>query len=152
MNTHTRLMVSLGATLTLAPLALAQNTPQTAGPQPGAPPVNAPAPTNTPPPRNAAAERANAAREAQNGGSPLINLLVVVVVAAAVAVGLAMLAMHLVRAYHPPAGIDALIVGLNNLSFGFLLVPVATGVVLLTAFAFIWHNASGQRPWPNAWW
>ncbi len=89
--------------------------------------------------------------------STAVGLLVVKIagpglVAAAVAVGLAMLAMHLARAYHPPAGIDALIVGLNNLSFGFLLVPVAAGVVLLTAFAFIWHKASGQRPWPNAWW
>ncbi len=72
--------------------------------------------------------------------------------AAAAAVGLAMLAMHLTRTFHPPAGIDPLIVVHNSLSWNFLLMPVAAGVLLLAAFAFVWHNASRRGSWPLRWW
>src|SRR5258708_36191827 len=60
--------------------------------------------------------------------------------AAAGAVGLAMLAMHASRTFHPPAGIDPLIVVVNDMSWSFLLAPVAIGACLLAAFAFVWHN------------
>src|ERR1700751_4325748 len=43
--------------------------------------------------------------------------------AAAVAVGLAMMAMHLTGTFHPPAGIDPLVVVVNNMSWRFLLLP-----------------------------
>ena len=43
--------------------------------------------------------------------------------AGALAVGLAMVAMHLTRSFHPPAGIDPLLVVVNDMSWGFLLVP-----------------------------
>ena len=72
--------------------------------------------------------------------------------AAAAAVGLAMLAMHLTRTFHPPAGIDPLIVVHNDLSWSFLLMPVTAGVLLLAAFAFVWHNASRRGAWPLRWW
>ena len=52
--------------------------------------------------------------------------------------------MHLTRSFHPPAGIDPLVVVLNNMSWSFLLVPVAVGACLLAALAFVWHNASGR--------
>jgi CBS-domain-containing membrane protein len=43
--------------------------------------------------------------------------------AAALAVGLAMLAMHLTRTFHPPAGIDPLLVVVNNMGWSFLSRP-----------------------------
>ena len=77
--------------------------------------------------------------------------------AAAMAVGLAMVAMHLTGAFHPPAGIDPLVVVTNNMSWSFLVVPVAAGAVLLAAFAFAWHNlvargANKGDTWPLRWW
>jgi CBS-domain-containing membrane protein len=89
--------------------------------------------------------------------STMIGLLVVKVAgpgitAAALAVGLAILAMHLTRSFHPPAGIDPLVVVLNNMSWSFLLVPVAVGACLLAALAFVWHNAFRDGSWPRRWW
>ena len=86
-----------------------------------------------------------------------IGLLVVKVTgpgvaAAAVAVGLAMVAMHLTRSFHPPAGIDPLVVVINNLSWSFLLVPVAVGACLLALLAFAWHNLVRRGAWPKQWW
>ena len=77
--------------------------------------------------------------------------------AAALAVGLAMVAMHLTGTFHPPAGIDPLVVVVNNMSWGFLLAPVAIGAVLLALFAFTWHNivargANKGDTWPKEWW
>ena len=68
--------------------------------------------------------------------STLVGLLVVKLFgpnpwAAAMAVGLAMVAMHLSGTFHPPAGIDPLVVVLNNLSWSFLVVPVGIGALLL---------------------
>ena len=94
--------------------------------------------------------------------STLIGLLVVKITgpsagAAALAVGLAMIAMHLTDTFHPPAGIDPLVVVTNNMSWGFLVAPVAIGAVLLALFAFAWHNlvAHGTNrgdTWPARWW
>jgi CBS-domain-containing membrane protein len=72
--------------------------------------------------------------------------------AAAVAVGLAIAGMHFTRTFHPPAGIDPLLVVLNNMSWSFLLVPVATGAFLLALFAFIWHVLVRRYSWPVRWW
>ena len=77
--------------------------------------------------------------------------------AAALAVGLAMLAMHLTGTFHPPAGIDPLVVVVNDLSWSFLLAPVGVGALLLALFAFCWHNliargASRADTWPVQWW
>jgi CBS-domain-containing membrane protein len=88
--------------------------------------------------------------------STLVGLLVLQVTgpshwAAALAVGLSMLAMHLTRSFHPPAGIDPLVVVVNDMPWSFLLVPVGVGVVLLAAFAFIWHNMALRGSWPARW-
>lgn len=72
--------------------------------------------------------------------------------AAAVAVGLAMLAMHLTRSFHPPAGIDPFIVVHYATPWTYLLMPVLAGVLLLAAFAFIWHNLWRRGTWPRQWW
>jgi len=72
--------------------------------------------------------------------------------AAALAVGLAMAAMHATGTFHPPAGIDALIVVVSGLSWSFLLAPVAAGAVLLALCALVWHRLVGRTPWPLRWW
>jgi CBS-domain-containing membrane protein len=94
--------------------------------------------------------------------STLVGLLVVklcgpVPWAAALAVGLAMIAMHLTRTFHPPAGIDPLVVVTNNMSWSFLVAPVGVGTLLLALFAFAWHNLVARGPnrddtWPTRWW
>src|SRR5207237_5325282 len=76
---------------------------------------------------------------------------------AALAVGLSIVAMHLTRTFHPPAGIGPLVVVINNMSWSFLLAPVAIGALLLAGFAFAWHNlvsrnAAGGGSWPMRWW
>ena len=71
--------------------------------------------------------------------------------AAAVAVGLAIAAMHATGTFHPPAGIDALIVVTYGLSWGFLLAPVAAGAILLTFCAWAWHNLVARTSWPRQW-
>ncbi len=87
----------------------------------------------------------------------LIGLMVVKLAgpepwAAAVAVGLSMIAMHATRTFHPPAGIDPLLIVINNAPWSFLLVPVAAGAVLLAVFAYAWHLAVRRFDWPTRWW
>jgi CBS-domain-containing membrane protein len=94
--------------------------------------------------------------------STLVGLLIVklcgpVPWAAALAVGLAMAAMHLTGTFHPPAGIDPLVVVVNNMSWSLLIVPVGVGALLLALFAFVWHNlvargANRGDTWPTRWW
>lgn len=72
--------------------------------------------------------------------------------AAAVAVGVAIAAMHFTRTFHPPAGIDPLLVVVNNMTWTFLLVPVAVGAILLALFAFSWHVLIRRYSWPIRWW
>jgi CBS-domain-containing membrane protein len=71
--------------------------------------------------------------------------------AAAAAVGLAVLAMYLTGTFHPPAGINPLLVISNSLHFSFLFAPVLAGALLLTAFAYVWHRWVRRRPWPQRW-
>jgi CBS-domain-containing membrane protein len=87
----------------------------------------------------------------------LVGLLVVKItgpgpLAAALAVGLAMVVMHLTRSFHPPAGIDPLVIVVNDMSWSFLLAPVAIGVCLLAAMAYLWHNLFCRHSWPERWW
>jgi CBS-domain-containing membrane protein len=71
--------------------------------------------------------------------------------AAAAAVGLAVLAMYLTGTFHPPAGINPLLVVSNSLPWSFLLAPVLAGAVLLTVFAWLWQRWIRRRPWPRRW-
>lgn len=89
--------------------------------------------------------------------SALVGLLVVKAAGpgpfvAAVAVGLAIAAMHLSRTFHPPAGINPLLIGLGDLPWSFFLVPVAAGALLLFAFAYVWHNSIRRESWPQEPW
>jgi CBS-domain-containing membrane protein len=67
---------------------------------------------------------------------------------AALAVRLAMIAMHLTRTFHPPAGIDPVVAVLNDMPWTYLVAPVAVGACALALFAFAWHNLGrgGSRP------
>jgi len=71
--------------------------------------------------------------------------------AAATAVGLAVLAMYATGTFHPPAGINPLLVVSDNLAWPFLFAPVLAGALLLTAFAYLWHRWIRRRPWPARW-
>src|SRR4051812_12698294 len=81
---------------------------------------------------------------------------------AALAVGLSMVAMHLTRTFHPPAGIDPLVAVVNDMPWSFFVAPVAIGALALAAFAFAWHNGicrkilgrktAGGPAWPERWW
>lgn len=89
--------------------------------------------------------------------SALVGLMVVKAMgpgpfAAALAVALAIAAMHVSRTFHPPAGISPLLIALGDLSWSFFLVPVAAGALLLLAFAWLWHNAVRRGSWPEESW
>ena len=89
--------------------------------------------------------------------STVIGLLVVSITgpspwAEAFAVGFAMAAMHVTRTFHPPAGIDPLIVVAQGMPWSFLIAPVAIGALLLGTFAWLWHNFVRRESWPATWW
>jgi CBS-domain-containing membrane protein len=71
---------------------------------------------------------------------------------AALAVGLAIVAMQVTRTFHPPAGIDPLIVVTTNMPWTFLFVPVAAGAAMLAVFALVWHRVVRRTAWPARWW
>ncbi len=88
--------------------------------------------------------------------STLVGLLVLKLTgpnawAAAAGVGLAVLAMYLTGTFHPPAGINPLLVISNNLPWSFLFAPVLAGALLLTAFALAWHRWGRRTGWPQRW-
>ena len=88
--------------------------------------------------------------------SALVGLLVLAVagpgpVAAAFAVGLAVLAMMLTDTLHPPAGINPLLVVAGNLPWSFIVAPVLVGALMLAAFALVWHRFVLRSAWPQRW-
>ena len=84
-------------------------------------------------------------------GSPQVEPAQPQAWSAAAAVGLAVLAMYVTGTFHPPAGINPLLVVSNNLPWTFLFAPVLAGALLLTAFAYVWHRWIRRRPWPHRW-
>jgi CBS-domain-containing membrane protein len=68
----------------------------------------------------------------------------------ALGVGLAIALMHAAGAFHPPAGISPLIITNAHATPLFLLSPVLSGALILTAYAFAYHRLSGER-WPERW-
>ena len=59
--------------------------------------------------------------------------------------------MYVTGTFHPPAGINPLLVVSGNLPSTFLLAPVLAGALLLTAFAYLWHRGVRRQPWPRRW-
>jgi CBS-domain-containing membrane protein len=72
--------------------------------------------------------------------------------AAAIAVGVAIAVMHVTDTFHPPAGINPLLIVINDRSWDFLIVPVAAGLIVLVGFAYLWHNLTRRGSWPDKWW
>lgn len=70
---------------------------------------------------------------------------------AALGVGLSLVAMRATGTMHPPAGINPLLIVLEQLSPLFILAPIAVGAVLLSAFAYAWHRLASDAPWPKRW-
>jgi CBS-domain-containing membrane protein len=88
--------------------------------------------------------------------SALVGLLVLALagpgpVGAAIAVGLAVLAMVLTDTLHPPAGISPLLIVTGNLPWSFLVAPVLVGALMLAAFALVWHRFVLRNAWPERW-
>lgn len=63
--------------------------------------------------------------------------------AAALAVGVAIALMALLRVTHPPAGADPLVVFAADPNFGFLVLPVIVGAVTLVGVATVFHRCNG---------
>jgi CBS-domain-containing membrane protein len=71
--------------------------------------------------------------------------------AAAAAVGLSILAMYVTGTFHPPAGINPLLVVSGTLPWRFLFAPGRAGALLLTVFCCFWHRTVRRQPWPHRW-
>lgn len=69
----------------------------------------------------------------------------------ACALGCAIAAMMITRTVHPPAGSNPVIVFLSHPGWGFLIFPVLSGAVLLTAVALVFHTVVRKRPYPMYW-
>ena len=77
--------------------------------------------------------------------------------AAALAVSVAIALMHLTRTLHPPGGATALIAvmgggSIDHLGYWFVLVPVASGAVVMLIVALLVNNLAPNRKYPDFWW
>ncbi|MCK0206498.1 HPP family protein [Starkeya koreensis] len=63
--------------------------------------------------------------------------------AAAIAVGVAISLMALLRVTHPPAGADPLLVFASDPGWSFVLMPVGLGAVALVVIAALFHRFTG---------
>jgi CBS-domain-containing membrane protein len=77
--------------------------------------------------------------------------------AAALAVSLAIAAMHATKTLHPPGGATALIavVGsdqVHGLGYLFAIVPAASGALLMLLVALLVNNVPRTRRYPLFWW
>lgn len=77
-------------------------------------------------------------------GLAILTVLGAGEVAAAVAVGLAVMLMQVARAMHPPAGICALLIASQGLPASWLITPVLAGALLLGGYGFLWSR--WERP------
>ena len=59
--------------------------------------------------------------------------------------------MYVTDTFHPPAGINPLLVVSSNLPWSFMAAPVLAGALLAAAFALVWHRWIRRRPWPQRW-
>ena len=76
--------------------------------------------------------------------------------AASVAVATAIAAMHATKTLHPPGGATALIavIGgaqINALGYFYVVVPVATGALIMLLIALIVNNIPRTRSYPKFW-
>lgn len=67
----------------------------------------------------------------------------------ALAVGLAICLMSLVRLTHPPAGADPIVVFSTSPGFEFVIFPILIGSILLVGAATLYHRISQEHIYPN---
>jgi len=77
-------------------------------------------------------------------------------IAAATAVSVAIMLMHLTRSLHPPGGATALIaiIGgskIHELGYVYVLTPIGLGALLLLLVALLVNNISPHRRYPQYW-
>ena len=89
--------------------------------------------------------------------SALIGLLVLKFAgphawAAVIAVTLAIFAMLATNSFHPPAGINPLVIVMHAMPWSYLAVPIAAGALILLGYTWAWNNLVRQSPWPQRWW
>jgi CBS-domain-containing membrane protein len=63
-------------------------------------------------------------------------------VMAAAAIGLAIMAMMVLRVVHPPAGATAIVAYLTATSWLFIVFPVLVGSILLVGLALVYHQVT----------
>lgn len=68
---------------------------------------------------------------------------------AAVAVGVAILVMLATDSFHPPAGINPLIIVTHSMPWSFV---AAAGALMLLAYTWAWTNGVRRVRWPQRWW
>jgi CBS-domain-containing membrane protein len=68
------------------------------------------------------------------------TLVVSPVLAMAVGVGLAIAGMLLTGTLHPPAGANPIVVVLGHATWGFLLMPVLAGTLVIVAIGIVFHR------------
>ena len=83
-------------------------------------------------------------------------LIPIPAIAAALAVSMAIVIMHLTRTLHPPGGATALIAviggsNIHNLGYWYVVTPIATGALLMLLVALITNNLSPHRRYPGHW-
>ncbi|MDX2203076.1 MAG: HPP family protein [Hyphomicrobiaceae bacterium] len=71
--------------------------------------------------------------------------------AAALGVAAAIALMQATRTFHPPAGINPVVMAIAHAGPAFVLVPVAAGALLLVAYAYAFHRLTQRAPWPRQW-
>lgn len=76
--------------------------------------------------------------------------------AAALAVSTAIAVMHLTKTLHPPGGATALIAviggeNIHALGYLYVLIPVASGALLMLVVALIANNIASTRRYPEFW-
>jgi len=71
--------------------------------------------------------------------------------AAALGVAGAIALMQATRTFHPPAGINPVVMVIAGAGWGFVLMPVGIGAGILVAYAWIYHRLTQDQPWPKSW-
>jgi len=76
--------------------------------------------------------------------------------AAALAVSLAIAAMHATKTLHPPGGATALIAftgstKIHNLGYLYTLIPAAAGATIMLIIALMVNNLAKNRSYPEYW-
>lgn len=79
-----------------------------------------------------------------------------IALAAAIAVSLSIILMHVMRSIHPPGGATALIavVGGNDihaLGYWYVITPIGLGALLMLVIALLVNNLSVHRRYPQYW-